>query len=972
MTTRTEAGAEKSFASTLLPWIVAGLLTVVYLLSLNHWLSFKNLQAVARATGQTWTPDVYAPLFNLVSSPFRWLPESVVPLAMNLFSVICAFFTLVLLARCVALLPHDRTAKQRERQHGAFALLSVPLAWLPLVLAVLVCGLQLTFWENATASSVGMFDLVLFAYSMRCLLEYRISKAESWLLRAAVVYAAAATDAWVLILLFPAFLAAIIWTKGLSFFHLRFLARLFLCLLAGLLFYLYLPLLHLKSNGFFWQPLKQNLSAQLFQVVYIFRYTPHYVQLVLILTSLLPILVIGIRWKSSFGDTSQIGVVLATWVFHLTHAALLVLCIWAAFDPAFSLRDAAGRFPILYTNRDTFLPFYFLGAIAIGYFSGYSLVVFEAANRRGRRVPPQRFFKGLSTAVVVALLVLAPLGLLYKNVPQIKLANGPMLADYVSLLTEHLPPKGVVLSDSSGSLLLVHAALARSGKTADYLLLDTRALKSAAYYRFQTRQHRDLWPKIPTNINDNVVLGDLDLVNLAKNLADKHPLYYLQPSFGYYFETFYSIPHGMVNELKLYPTNKIVSPPPLSDAVVAENEAFWKEHEAQLRALLPVITPPVPTTNAGFRQQWMDRVHIPFEKNFAAIQVASVYSRALNNWGVEAQRSGRVDAAGTHFETAVQLNSENVVARGNSEFNRKLRKGLRVSADDPGEFERRFGSFNGWEQILNADGVFDEPTGCLAQGVVFARGRLDREAAQNFERTLELAPESLLARLWLGRVYVALGQADKAFPLVDQLRARTNAFTEAAINASDVFEVELAASYVNSDSEKVQRLVKSTVSQSPPDRALLETATRVCGYYKDYANALKVVEKQLELRPNDVGVLVNKAFAQMQLTNFDDAIIPLSRAVSLQPTNAAVLYLRAVCNFETGKLDDSQRDYTALQKVNPKSYPAYHGLGEIAFQKKDTNAAIKFFEQDLLYAPHGSPELQFATNRLKALKTAAP
>jgi len=312
MTTRTEAGAGKSFASTLLPWIVAGLLAVVYLLSLNHWLSFKNLQAVARATGQTWTPDVYAPLFSLITSPFRWLPESAVPVAMNLFSVVCAFFTVVLLARCVALLPHDRTAKQRERQHGSAALLSVSLAWLPLVLAVLICGLQLTFWENATTSSVGMFDLVLFAYSVRCLMEYRVSKAESWLLRAAVVFAAAATDAWVMILLFPAFLAAMIWIKGLSFFHLRFLARLFLCLLAGLLFYLYLPLLHLKSSGAFWLPLKENISAQFFQVEYIFRYTPHYVQLVLILTSLLPILVIGIRWTATFGDTSQIGRSLAT------------------------------------------------------------------------------------------------------------------------------------------------------------------------------------------------------------------------------------------------------------------------------------------------------------------------------------------------------------------------------------------------------------------------------------------------------------------------------------------------------------------------------------------------------------------------------------------------------------------------------------------------------------------------------------
>jgi uncharacterized membrane protein len=141
MTNRTEAGAEKSFVSTLLPWIIAGLLAVVYLLSVNHWLSFKNLQAVARATGLNWTAEVYSPLFTLVSSPFRWLPESLVPLAMNIFSVVCAFFVLVLLARSVALLPQDRTRDQRERVHNAFGLLSTSTAWIPVVLAALAFGL---------------------------------------------------------------------------------------------------------------------------------------------------------------------------------------------------------------------------------------------------------------------------------------------------------------------------------------------------------------------------------------------------------------------------------------------------------------------------------------------------------------------------------------------------------------------------------------------------------------------------------------------------------------------------------------------------------------------------------------------------------------------------------------------------------------------------------------------------------------
>ena len=46
----------------------------------------------------------------------------------------------------------------------------------------------------------------------------------------------------------------------------------------------------------------------------------------------------SIRWKSSFGDTSQIGMALASFMFHLVHAVFLVVCVWVAFDPPFSPR----------------------------------------------------------------------------------------------------------------------------------------------------------------------------------------------------------------------------------------------------------------------------------------------------------------------------------------------------------------------------------------------------------------------------------------------------------------------------------------------------------------------------------------------------------------------------------------------------------------------------------------------------------
>ena len=48
------------------------------------------------------------------------------------------------------------------RCHSAFSILTTRVAWLPPVFAAVLLGFQHTFWEDATAASIEMFDLLLF------------------------------------------------------------------------------------------------------------------------------------------------------------------------------------------------------------------------------------------------------------------------------------------------------------------------------------------------------------------------------------------------------------------------------------------------------------------------------------------------------------------------------------------------------------------------------------------------------------------------------------------------------------------------------------------------------------------------------------------------------------------------------------------------------------------------------------------
>ena len=154
--------------------------------TLNRSLSFLpdwmgligSAPAGVRLAGWFWQPEFLSPAYYLVTLPLRWLPERLIPLATNSFSALCGALALAQLARSVALLPHDRTRDQRDHASVKQFFLNVPLAWLPPIFAVLVCGLQLSFWEHATNGTVEMFDLLLFSYVVRSLLEYRIDLQE--------------------------------------------------------------------------------------------------------------------------------------------------------------------------------------------------------------------------------------------------------------------------------------------------------------------------------------------------------------------------------------------------------------------------------------------------------------------------------------------------------------------------------------------------------------------------------------------------------------------------------------------------------------------------------------------------------------------------------------------------------------------------------------------------------------------------
>jgi tetratricopeptide (TPR) repeat protein len=834
------------------------------------------------------------------------------------------------------------------------------------------------------------------------------------------VYGLGVTNNFAMIGFFPCVLVAVLWIKGRTFFDFQFVVRMVIAGLLGLSLYLLLPLVWAFSDNptvGFWQALRAHLASQkalLFNAPLLRSRV-----LILSLTSVLPVLLAGVRWPASFGDTSAAGAALSSLMFRVVHTVFLAACIWVAFDQQFSPRSLGLGRP--------FLPFYYLGALAIGYFSGYLLLVFGEGRSKSwhRKSPLQLLFNRLVVAAVWLALFAVPAGLVAKNWNSIRTTNGPLLQHYAEQSAANLPPKGgIVLSDDAYGLLLLSAGLGPDGGRHKYALVHTRSLLSPDYHQELHKHYPDVWPNVFTNQPPDEVIDDGSLLQLITYLSLSNSLCYLHPSFGYYFERFYLRPQGVVYHLNICPTNSIF-PPNLNTNDLATNQKFWDDLSDPLKQL------------ANNRKIDSRDAHY----------LARYYSRALNYWGVALQRANTQPSApaGRVFQLAYDLNTNNVPAQSNLQFNRSLCTGKPHVPETAKSLDEKLGIYRGWEPMLIENGPFDHPDFCMRLGQMFASQNLYRQAALQYDRVRTLERTNLLASLALADVYLRAGLANDVLNEVGRVRseqkldalppefdlelARLEASAQFARHNTNEAEKILRAGFakypkypgildtlvqlyiqtdrlpdafstaqaiINADPDRVQSYINQAalyyrtkdtakalqsidqiLQKSPQQPQALLYKIFLLLETKDYAKARTAIDTLLTVEPENGEALLYKGVVEIETKQFAKAIEPLSRLLERQPNNANGLRNRGVAYLELGELAKAEKDYNTMRRLVSRDYVyvAYYGLGEIAFKRNDADAARKYYNLYLQFAPNtDSPELRdekrLVTDRLQGLKQA--
>lgn len=963
---------KRSFVQTWLPWLLGIVVFGLYSATANRdlptvldWTTMPMLQqppVAASYSGYTFQTPIFAPVFYVVTWPLRLLSPAMIPAALSYFAALCGALALGQLARCVALLPHDRTRIQREHETSKNTLLSISLAWLPPVLATVIAMLNLSMWEQGTNGTVEMFDLLMFSYVVRSLIEFRLDQKLGRLYLATFLYGAAITNNVAMIAFLPLYIIALVWTRKLAFFNVKFLARMAGCGFAGLLFYLVLPTLGTLKGGHsfsFWELLTSNVVAQKW-ILFIF---PRNTILLLSLTSVIPIFLMSIRWSSQFGDPSPIGVMITTAAFHLCHVVVLFACIWTSLDPDFSPRNVGYGL--------AFLPLYFLGALSIGYYSGYLLLISQPPLDRYRRPSGgAQAIKYGAAAVCIFFLIATPAMLWHRNFPQIRLSNQTLQSQLVGDLIKNLPPHGIILSDDSYRHFAVRSALDKSGRSKDYIQLCTQWLPAPEYHQYLKKMYPS-W-KTPEIDATQKIATPQTLATLIRDLGKDKPVTYLHPSFGYYFEYFDAQPNGLLINLVPSRTNSLVTPPQTHEQM-AQNQKIWAEITDRLQQNLePAILPPEISRKLPFPENIYERIGLRPIKNAIAYQHGIIYSRSLVNWAVELQRAGDYTDAVGHLKLAQRLNPKNIVAEINLAFNEKYRRGESFNVDLNQPLETFFGESRSWDQVLNRNGPYDTPALSYAQGYVFVQGNLIRQAAQAFERARQQATNDITSRLWLGQLNLNRNFPDQTLQMVSEIRQIAARIPTLATNLNDLFTLEAAAYLTKGQDSVAEEIIQTNIASRPDDFGILASACKAFADNRRYTNAFKINQKMLQLEPNNVACWINQGVFQNEMSDNLGAIESFTRVTQLETNNYRAILYRAMSYSRLQKWDQAKNDYETVQRQFPNELAVDYGLGEIAYHRKDTNNAIRYMESYVKRVSPEAAEAKLVQTRLAELRGEKP
>jgi tetratricopeptide (TPR) repeat protein len=224
---------------------------------------------------------------------------------------------------------------------------------------------------------------------------------------------------------------------------------------------------------------------------------------------------------------------------------------------------------------------------------------------------------------------------------------------------------------------------------------------------------------------------------------------------------------------------------------------------------------------------------------------------------------------------------------------------------------------------------------------------LDR-SEEHFRRAMELDPASINARIGLGRVALARGQADKAVTLLEEA---TRLAPREAASHHNLAQIYRAVGR-NEDADREQRIAElSPVRMQPGDMAsfrdpvrdevtmregvssmwLLENSRRLMAEGQE-AQAFEFLEKALDADPDSEIALLGTARILFNRGDLSQARQRVERALDIDERSAAAHVEMGNLLARSGDLEGAIREFEIAIEIDPETAEAQNNLAALLFE----------------------------------------
>ncbi|MDB6040935.1 MAG: Tetratricopeptide 2 repeat protein, partial [Verrucomicrobiales bacterium] len=628
-----------------------------------------------------------------------------------------------------------------------------------------------------------------------------------------------------------------------------------------------------------------------------------------------------------------------------------------------------------------------------------------------------RFFNPVFRTIVWIGLIAIPALLIRQNFAMVKANDGSILKQFAQMSAQEVSEgSNILLSEDPFQLSLLEGWFSRDGSRRKHILLNTRMLEIPSYHKLLADVYGNRWPGITEEDRHAATVPQYRLLEIMTALARTNHVIYLHPSFGYYFENLYPEPHGVVYTMKVF-SKDMLMPPNASGAILQENETFWKNLRQLQIQLEPLIKKDAVDAKyvGAYYSRALNTWGVELQKIGKTTEAARYFENAMQlntnnvpalvNFRFNQQAFGskpakqdlqkEIEDKFGHYRSWESVMGDNGpfdepefcfklgnIFESQSLLRQALEQFTRCATLNPTNFAARSSLANTYLALQRPDKVFEVVADARTLGSSLSKTNQMEltaiEAAAYFSQTNYAKAEDLLNTALkqfpkqrqlmetLSEMYKASHQPEKAFVMLDQMLADDPDSVALHLQKADLFIA--ARDYTKANAELDKVLLKD--HDNIPAllyRIFIDVQT------KDYKDGLSLAERIEKIDEKNLQGTLYRGVFEMNLKSFDKAVDSFSRILVRDPNNIAAIRNRAVANLQSGHLDSARKDYETLRKILPTSHIVFYGLGEIAYQEKDKQAAIKNYELYLKYVPaEATDELAIekkqVTERLNELK----